>query len=81
MGHKPQCEMFDVKNRMIQIDYNFPKNNIQTLCECLAIEDMKHICECEIVRKSKNRNIYHTNISSMETSNNKLMCTNHSIKI
>ena len=43
-----KCEMFAIRNRMIQIDYNFPKNNIQTKCWCGTTENMLHIYKCEL---------------------------------
>ena len=45
--------MFALKTWMIKINYNFPKNNIQRLSECSAIDDMKHIYECEIYTEIK----------------------------
>ena len=38
-------EMFAVKNQ--------DKGNIQTLCACSAVEDIKHIYECEIYTEIK----------------------------
>ena len=41
-------EMFGVNNRMVNIPYNFPKGEKQTLCVCHEQEDMLNIYNCEI---------------------------------
>ena len=41
-----KCEMFAVKNSMIDIPANF-SSKIEVKCECGANEDMVHIYECE----------------------------------
>ena len=46
-------DLFAVKNRMIDIPYNFPKSEKQTLCVCGENEDMQHIYNCEILNKEK----------------------------
>ena len=46
-------EMFAIKNRMVQITYNFPNNkNIET-CPCGQKENMEHIYLCKILNKGK----------------------------
>ena len=45
-------EMFEVRNRMVNIPSNFSSNN-ETKCECGKIEDMVHIYECEIFCDNK----------------------------
>ena len=46
-------DLFAVKNRMIDIPYNFPKSENQTLCVCGENEDMQHIYNCELFNKEK----------------------------
>ena len=43
LTREQKCEMFSVRNRMINIPYNFPTESTKTKCECNEIEDMKHI--------------------------------------
>ena len=42
-------EMFSVKNRMIDIPYNFPRKNMHNICVCGETEDMSHIYNCEML--------------------------------
>jgi hypothetical protein len=48
-----KCEMFAVRNRMINIEYNFPKKDTETKCECGTKEDMQHIYNCELLSEDK----------------------------
>ena len=39
--------IFAIRNRMIDIEFNFPKNKIsKKLCCCGEVENMKHIYSC-----------------------------------
>ena len=50
-----KSEMFAVRNWIIQIDYNFSKNNLQTKCWCNDNEDMRHIIyQCELLSDTNN---------------------------
>ena len=46
-------EMFSIKNRMIQISYNFPNNKKIETCLCGQEENMEHIYLCKILNKEK----------------------------
>ena len=50
-------EMFGVKIRMVNIPYNFPKGENQTLCVCHEKEDMLHIYNCEILSQGKQKQL------------------------
>ena len=41
-----KCEMFAIKNSMINIAANFSSKS-EFKCECGELEDMKHIYECK----------------------------------
>ena len=56
-----KCELFAVRNRMIDIPSNF-SSNCEAKCECGAIENMKHIYECKILNKNKKIGIPYENI-------------------
>ena len=44
--------IFAIRNRMIDIEFNFPKNKIsKTLCCCGEVENMKHIYSCKILNQ------------------------------
>ena len=44
--------IFAIRNRMIDIEFNFPKNKIsKTLCCCGEIENMNHIYSCKILNQ------------------------------
>ena len=45
-------EMFEIRNRMVNIQSNFSSKN-ETRCECGKTEDMVHIYECEIFCDNK----------------------------
>ena len=47
-----KCEMFAVKNSMINIPANF-SSNCETKCECGVKEDMVHIYNCELYNNRK----------------------------
>ena len=42
-----QRSIFSIRNRMIEIPYNFPTNNKEEICRCGKEETMKHIYICE----------------------------------
>ena len=46
-------EMFAIKNRMVQIRYNFPNNKKSETCLCGQEENMEHIYLCKILNKEK----------------------------
>ena len=46
-------ELFEVRNRMVQIPHNFPKTSEKHKCECTEIEDMAHIYNCEMYNNNK----------------------------
>ena len=48
-----KCEMFAVRNRMIDIEYNFPQKDTLTNCECGTKEDMQHIYICDLLSEDK----------------------------
>jgi hypothetical protein len=48
-----KCDLFEVKNRVVYIPYNFPKSDKQTMCICgQNKEDMQHIYNCEILHRT-----------------------------
>ena len=53
-------EMFSVKNRMIDIPYNFPRKNMHNKCVCGETEDMSHIYNCELLNKNEPNLSYET---------------------
>ena len=46
-------EMFSIKNRMVQISYNFPQNKNIDKCVCGEEETMEHIYSCKLLNKEK----------------------------
>ena len=42
---------------MIQIDYDFPKNDLQIKCWCNENEDMQHIYQCELLSDNNNEKV------------------------
>ena len=48
-----KCEMFSIRNRMINIPYNFPGKNTENKCLCEKNEDMVHIFNCETYKKKE----------------------------
>ena len=56
-----KCEIFAVRNRMINIPSNF-SSNCEAKCECGAIENMKHIYECKLLNMNKKITIPYENI-------------------
>ena len=46
-------KMFSVRNRMIKIESNFPKQNLKNYCYCGKEENMTHIYNCELLNKKK----------------------------
>ena len=51
-------ELFEVRNRMVQIPNNFPKSSEKYKCECSEIEDMEHIYRCEIYNNKEKKQKY-----------------------
>ena len=47
-----KCEIFAVKNSMINIPSNFSSKD-ETKCECGALEKMAHIYECDLYNNEK----------------------------
>ena len=47
-----KCELFAVKNRMINIPYNF-SSKCEPKCKCGKNENMLHIYQCELYKKEK----------------------------
>ena len=45
--------IFAIRNRMIQIDFNFKNGKSEKLCICGEIEDMMHIYTCNILNPEK----------------------------
>ena len=45
--------MFAIKNRMVQISYDFPNNKKSETCLCGQEENMEHIYLCKILNKEK----------------------------
>ena len=44
--------IFAIRNRMIDIEFNFPKNKIsKTLCCCGELENMNHIYSCKMLNQ------------------------------
>ena len=46
-------KMFSVRNRMIQIESNYPKQNVKNHCFCGKEETMIHIYNCELLNMKK----------------------------
>ena len=42
-----QQYLFSIRNRMVEIEYNFPNKKNEKLCVCEAKEDMRHIYYCK----------------------------------
>jgi hypothetical protein len=56
-------KMFAIRNRIINIEYNFPKKETLTNCECGTKEDMQHIYNCELMSEhKKNESLPYNNI-------------------
>ena len=58
-------EMFSIRNRMIDIPQNFPGKNMHNKCVCGETEEMIHIYNCEMLKKSEK--ICHMKKYSTET--------------
>ena len=56
-----KCEMFAVKNRMINIPYNFSSNS-EVKCVCGNLENMVHLYECDLFNKEKQPEIPYVKI-------------------
>ena len=48
-----KCEMFSIRNRMINIPYNFPGKNKENKCLCEKNEDMVKCLTVKDIRKKK----------------------------
>ena len=48
-------EMLSIKNRMVQISYNFPQNKIIDKCQCGEEETMEHIYCCKLLNKEEHQ--------------------------
>ena len=46
-----QQYIFSIRNRMVQIDENFPVKEKKSLCPCGEIQNMKHIYDCKYLNK------------------------------
>ena len=55
-------ELFAVRNRMIQIPYNFPKTSEKHKCLCSETEDMAHIYNCDLYTNKQQENISYDKI-------------------
>ena len=51
-----KCEIFAVRNRMVNIPFNF-SSNCEYKCECGEKEDMNHIYQCDLYCKEEDRPI------------------------
>ena len=51
-----KCEIFAVRNRMVNNPFNFSPN-CEYKCECGEKEDMNHIFQCELYNKDEDRPI------------------------
>ena len=49
--------MFSIKNRMVQISYNFPQNKKIKNCQCGQEETMEQIYSCKILNKEEGQQI------------------------
>ena len=45
-----QQYIFSIRNRMVQINHNFPVQENENLCFCEDIESMKHIYDCKYLK-------------------------------
>ena len=50
-----QRNIFSIRNRMVAIPSNFPKNKKEEICVCSKIENMKHIYQCEFWNKENEK--------------------------
>ena len=48
-------EMFAIRNRMINIENNFPKKDTLAICECGNKENMQHIYNCELLSDNRQK--------------------------
>ena len=53
-----KCELFAVRNKMINIPSNFSSNS-EIKCRCGQIETMTHIYECDILNKKEKMTVAH----------------------
>ena len=50
--------IFEIRNRMLPINENFPKNDGENRCCCQQIEDTKHIYTCKIWNQESEQNCF-----------------------
>ena len=50
-----QRNIFSIRNRMVAIPSNFPKNKKEEICVCSKIENMKHFYQCEFWNKENEK--------------------------
>ena len=48
-----QRDLFSIRNRMVDIPSNFPKEKTEFKYICGEIQNMKHIYNCELRKKNK----------------------------
>ena len=63
-----QRNIFKIRNRMVPIPSNFPKNENKEICVCGEIENSKHIYQCKIWSKNEKENSKYENIFTDEIS-------------
>ena len=51
-----QRNIFSIRNRMVEINYNFPTNNKKEMCRCGEEETMKHIYICDYQSENNETN-------------------------
>ena len=56
-----KCELFAVRNRMINIPSNF-SSNCEFKCKCGENENMKHIYECKILNKDEKTTVQYEKV-------------------
>ena len=50
--------IFEIRNRMVNISSNFPKNQKQENCVCGKTENMEHIYTCELLNSDNTTILY-----------------------
>ena len=67
-------QIFSIRNRMVNIENNFPLKITRSNCSCGQIEDMKHIYICKIYEKEETyipyEKIYKDDARKMKRLNN-----------
>ena len=66
-----QQYIFSIRNRMVQINHNFPVQENENLCICGDIENMKHIYDCKHLNEedieTNYEKIFEENIKNQKT--------------